>query len=281
MHNLLALDERFAHPTLFQVSNPHTFLGLEAEVARVSADLPPQKRPMDNMMVRFDSPGEDEFATAVVSLRSPLMTWPFPRRAERYDRYLTFRRVPEEDYARWREALVRFLKKLTWKHHRPLLLKSPTHTGRIRLLLETFPGARFVHLHRNPYRVFQSTQWLQKRGIALSHLQHPISDRINACILRRYATMYDVYFEEKTLIPDGQLCDVHFEELEEDLIGQVRRIYEQLDLPGFGDLEPRLRRYVESISDYEKGEYPPLSESLRQRVAEAWQRSFEAWDYPV
>ena len=114
LHNLLALDEQFAYPNLFQISNPHTFLGREAAVAKQLADAPSQKRPMDNMEVAFNSPGEDEFATSMMSLRSPVIAWSFPRREGHYDRYLTFRGVPEEDSARWKAAFVLFLKKLIY-----------------------------------------------------------------------------------------------------------------------------------------------------------------------
>ena len=38
----------------------------------------------------------------------------------------------------------------TLKYNRSLLLKSPPHTARIRLLLEMFPNARFVHILRDP-----------------------------------------------------------------------------------------------------------------------------------
>jgi len=37
-----------------------------------------------------------------------------------------------------------------------LLLKSPVHTARIKLLLKLFPDAQFVYIHRNPYDVFRS-----------------------------------------------------------------------------------------------------------------------------
>ncbi|MBC8355082.1 MAG: sulfotransferase [Planctomycetes bacterium] len=48
-------------------------------------------------------------------------------------------------------------KKLTFKYDKPLVVKSPTHTGHVRLLLEMFPEAKFVHIHRNPFEVFSST----------------------------------------------------------------------------------------------------------------------------
>lgn len=281
MHNLLAQDNRFAYPTLFQVSNPHTFLSREARAAEVLADVPPQTRPMDDMKITFDSPGEDEFASAASSLRSPIIGWAFPRRVQYYDQFITFDGIPEADIARWKDAFITFLKKLTWKYSRPLLLKSPTHTGRIRLLLDIFPDARFVHLHRNPYRVFQSTRRLYKDGITRSHLQHPDNTQTDEGILQRYITMYDAFFEQRELIPDGQYCDVAFEDLEADKIGQVSRIYKQLSLPGFEDLEPRLRHYVESISDYEKNKYPTLPERMRRRIAEVWCSGFKTWEYDI
>lgn len=281
LHNLLALDEQFTYPNLFQISNPHTFLSREAAVVQQLADAPPRERPMDNMKVTFNSPGEDEFATSMMSLRSPVIGWSFPRRAEYYDRYLTFRGVPEEDLARWKTAFVSFLKKLTWRYDRPILLKSPAHTCRIRLLLEMFPAARFVHVHRNPYTVFQSTRRLYEKGVSRSYLQHPNEAQIDDGILRRHITMYDAFFEERGMIPDGQLYQVCFEELEKGMVSQVGQLYECLNLPGFSGLEPGLQRYVESIADYKKNVYPPLAEPLRRQVARAWQRSFEEWGYAI
>ena len=281
LHNLLALDEQFAYPNLFQISNPHTFLGREAAVAKQLADAPSQKRPMDNMEVAFNSPGEDEFATSMMSLRSPVIAWSFPRREGHYDRYLTFRGVPEEDSARWKAAFVLFLKKLTWKHNRPLLLKSPAHTCRIRLLLDLFPDARFVHMHRNPYTVFRSTRRLYEKGVSRSYLQRPDVKRIDEGILRRYTRMYDAFFEERGLIPDAQLYEIGFEELERDMLDQVGKIYEHLGIPGFRDAEPALRGYIESIANYKKNVYPALAESLRQQVASAWRRGFEEWGYAI
>jgi LPS sulfotransferase NodH len=281
LHQLLALDERFAYPNLFQVSNPHTFLQLETAVAAQLEKMPPQKRPMDNMQVTAYTPGEDEFATAVMSLRSPLLGWAFPRREAHYDRYLTFQDVPEADVVRWRAALLWFLQKLTWRYQRPLLLKSPAHTGRIRLLLEMFPDARFVHIHRDPFTVFRSTQKLYQTAVPRSHLQRPDAEQITENILRRYITLYDAYFAARPLIPPGQFCEIAFEALEQDMTGQVRKLYEALNLGGFAAVEPRLNTYAQSLAGYKKNQHQPLATPLRHKVAQAWQRSFEEWHYAV
>jgi hypothetical protein len=36
------------------------------------------------------------------------------------------------------------------------LLKSPVHTARVELLLQLFPKAQFIYIHRDPYTVFKS-----------------------------------------------------------------------------------------------------------------------------
>ena len=100
-------------------------------------------------------------------------------------------------------------------------------------------------------------------------------------MLRRYQEMYDAFFEERGLIPNGRFHEVGFEALEVDPVGQVRGIYEALDLPDFGDVEPELEAYVGSISGYKKNTFPELGDDRRRRVVEAWRRSFEEWGYPT
>ncbi|NKQ37395.1 MAG: sulfotransferase [Chloroflexi bacterium] len=278
LYNLLAQDERFAFPTLFQVSNPHTFLLRDTE-SDPAANGQPQKRPMDNMTVTADSPGEDEFATAVMSLRSPLLGWAFPRNESRYDRYITFADAPEGDAARWEAALTWFLQKLSCVYQRPLLLKSPPHTGRIQRLLKLFPDARFVHIHRNPFTVFQSTRRLYRTAVPRSHLQQPDETAVNDHILQRYRQIYDAYFAEKTAVPTNQLCEISFEALEQDTMGQIYKIYETLNLGMSPKLEQRLSNYVNSLDGYKKNHHAPLTDELRRQITQIWQPVFEEWDY--
>jgi omega-hydroxy-beta-dihydromenaquinone-9 sulfotransferase len=276
LHNLLATDAQFAYPNIYQVLNPHTFLSTErySKILFIS----PKTRIMDNMRLDAEVPFEDEFATCG-TLRSPFLTWVFPHGGEQYDKYLTFRDVPEQEIAEWAAALTLFYKKLTWKYNRPLLLKSPPHTGRIKLLLAMFPDARFVHIHRNPYVVFQSTQRQTEVTLRTMGLQHLDVQHLDARIIRRYKIMYDAFFEECPLISRGQFHEVSFEELERDPLRQVKMIYDHLNMPGFDAMQPSLQRYVDSNVNYRKNTYPDLSSSRRGEIARAWQRNFEQWGY--
>jgi hypothetical protein len=280
LHNLLAVDRQFAFPNNYQVCYPHTFLTTEAMNAHMGF-LFPEHRLQDNVRLALDEPQEDEFALCVSTGLSPYTGWVFTHRQAFYDRYLTFRGVPEDEVARWKAAFVVFLKKLTLRYGRPLLLKSPPHTCRIKLLLEMFPNARFVHIHRNPYTVFQSTRRVFETVLPATRLQWSEDRQRDARILRTYRVMYDAFLEEKKQIPTGRFHEVRFEQLESDPMGQLRELYEGLGLPGFNTVEPALRRYVESLADYRKNEYPDLPTDLRKRIAEAWERYFAEWNYPI
>jgi len=281
LHNLLAQDDRFACPTTYQVSFPHTFLTTERINARLLGFFLPKKRPMDNVAFGFAEPQEDEFALCSLTGRAVPMAWAFPHRAGHYGRYLTLRDASASEVAEWRSALAWLVRKLSFKHGKPLILKSPGHTCRIRLLLDLLPGARFVHIRRNPYDVFRSTQHWMRTGTPVWALQRGDFSDLDDRTLRQYREVYDAFFEERGLIPEGHFHEIGFEALEADPIGQVRGIYEALALPDFRQVEPALRRYVESLSGYKKNTLSELPPDLRGRIAGEWRRCFEEWGYPV
>lgn len=281
LHNLLALDQRFAYPNNYQVAFPHTFLTTEDKFTSLIAFFLPERRPQDNVRVEMNMPQEEEFGLCTATLCSPYVGWMFPSREEHYERYLTFREVSGPEIARWKAAFIWFLKKLTLKLTRPLLLKSPPHTARIKLLLEMFPRARFVHIHRDPYTIYQSTRRLHDTVVVANHLQRAVNHDPSEGIFRRFRLMYDAFFEERKLIPSGQFCELAFADLEKDPVGQMRNIYQQLGLEGFDTVEAEMRRYLPTVADYRKNEYASLKPGLRQRIAVEWRRGFEEWGYPV
>jgi omega-hydroxy-beta-dihydromenaquinone-9 sulfotransferase len=281
LHNLFAQDDRFAYPNVYQAAYPHAFLTTEATNTRSFEFFIPDRRPQDGIAFGMRETAEEEFALCCLTGRNMVMGWVFPRRAEHYHRYLSFRDATEEEVSEWKSALVGFVRKLSFKYKRPLVLKSPANTARIRMLLELFPDARFVHIHRNPYDVFQSTQHTYQRVPAWIALQLPEDDGIDDRILRQNREAYDVFFEERSLIPEGRFHEVSFAALEADPVSEVRGIYERLGLPEFGYVEPALRRYVQSLEGYKKNTFRALTTEERARISQEWRRLFDEWGYPI
>lgn len=281
LHNLFVLDKQFAYPSLFQVNNPHTFLYKEPQYQKQFEKIKAEKRPMDNIKIDPKSPGEEEFALGALSLITPLLAWPFPRKEEYYDRFLTFKNVPDETVEKWKASFLLFVKKLSWRYEKQLVLKSPANTGRIKLLLEIFPDAKFIHIHRNPFSVFKSTVGLYKKAVSTAYLHRPKNNKTTEGILLRYKKMYDCFFEQRQLIPKGNYVEVSFEELEADPMQLMEKIYTDLSLGGFENFKPALQEYVEENNKYKKNEYKPLEPFLREKVAKNWHRSFEEWGYDI
>jgi hypothetical protein len=280
LQNLFAVDARLATPTWYQVCYPHTFLSTERVLSPLTDFFAPERRLQDNVRMGFGLPSEDEFALCIMTGLSPMLSWVFPEHADHYDRFLTFRDASEGEIAAWKAALLKFVRKVTWKYRRPLVLKSPPHTARIGLLLDLFPDAKFVHIRRNPYAVIRSTVRMTEKLADYVGLQRPASD-VEGRTIRQYREAYDAYFEQKALIPAGRLHELRFEDLEADPVGQLRTCYEALDLPDFAGVEADVRRYLSTLTGYRKNAHAELDTSVRERVARECRRCFEAWGYPA
>ena len=237
LHNLLSLDtQNFAFANTYQVTNPLTFLTTEETNTRLFARLVPEKRLMDNMAMGFELPQEDEFAPCLDTLKSSYLGISFPDRQAHYDRYLTFDDVPKDETKNWGDSLITFCKKLTYKYQRPLLLKSPSHTARIKHLLDWFPDARFVHIHRHPHQVFRSNQHYWDTAVWYTYLQKPDRSKLDLEILQRYRMLHDAFHAQRSLIPDGRFHEISFNELEANPLSTIETIYQKLDLPSFESL---------------------------------------------
>jgi len=281
LHNLLACDPQFAYPGVAEAFFPHSLLTMADARQRWWARRPTKTRVMDAVSLAPHLPQEDEWAMALTCLRSPYVAKHFPRRCHDYERYISFRGVPETELEEWKRSFMRFLKKLTLKHGRPLLLKSPAHTARIRHLLALFPRARFVFLHRDPLEVFQSFRHHFDTLMWFFYLQVPDVDLIDEAVLRVYSHVFDAFFEDRGLIPPGQYHEVGFTDLEQRPIDALSQIYEKLGLDGFARARPRLEAYLATLAGYKKNRFPPLDAARRERVTQAWRRTFEEWGYSM
>jgi len=146
LHDLLALDNRFAFPSTYECAAPHHCLITARIYPKLFAWLLPSKRLMDDMAVGFDKPQEDELALVALGAPSPLWSLAYPDESSG-QAFLTLREVSDRERERWVRWFSAFLRLLAYRYPgKPLLLKSPPHTARLALLARMFPKARFLHI---------------------------------------------------------------------------------------------------------------------------------------
>jgi len=280
LHVLLTQDSHFAYASNLQVILPEIFLGSKPVFEGAVRKFMPRKRWMDNFLMAPELPSEDEFAVANLTPYSMYHSLAFPRNRYRYLRYCLMDDLEEEEHEEWKEVVLNYLKKLTLHAQgRPLVLKNPTYTARIKQLLELFPNARFVHICRNPYDVFRSTTRMYNQMFPAFFLQKPREGESKNYILDTYHDMYKNYFAQRDLIPAGHLVEVRYEDLLREPLRVVRDIYDGLGLEGFAESEDAFAAYAAAQRGFQVNKNV-LSEALCQEVAEHWGFAFDAWGYP-
>ena len=179
-------------------------------------------------------PAEDDFAlcnwarVSVIAGRAVL-----PEQQPFYDRFHDLDRLSPDEMARWEHYQTTFVGKLMLiAGGRRLVLKSPSHTARVRHLLRLFPGAKFIHISRPPRTVFQSNLALVTTLQDVFRLGRRIdADRQEDLIVAEYLATEDHYLADRPAIPPGDLAELRLQDLAADPIGELRRIYRELGLP--------------------------------------------------
>ncbi len=279
LHELLALDPRHTYPDTYACLAPSHFLVSRYLVPWWLQLLMPKRRPMDNVRVGWKQPQEDEWALCLLGQPTVYRTIAFPRRLPQCPRSLALRDLPPTALQHWDQTLIQFLKSvMVGQDGARLVLKSPTHTARIEHLRALFPQARFVHVVRDPLTVFPSTMRLWSK-LATDHgLQLPAEHELEKYVLDTFVQMYEAFESQRRAIPAAQICDVHYEQLVADPVGQLRTIYQQLGLGNFQDVRPRLEQRAEAMSDYQVNRYE-VSDELRRRIESRWQDFCERYGY--
>ena len=314
LHNLLSKDERFAFATTFSVGFPSSFLCLRA-VAPAIGLLMDSTRPMDNMSLAWDTPQEDELAMNQMSSgTSPYAPLLFPRKEKSFRpfyRFLLARTNGEDsgdaeledadaepcdpkDFERWKRAFILFLKKTQYAAggaHKRLLLKSPVHTARVRLIKSLFPKATFVFIHRHPLEVFRSAAHMADAYYWQCYLQRPRALDVQEFILHQGALLHRAYREDvaameaeegRDVKKQKRLAEVRFAELDADPVGTLRATYAALGwTEAFKKVEPAIERYRRSLVDFKKNAFPKegLSSEAEAEVRRRWRAWFEDLGY--
>lgn len=282
LHYLFHQDEQFG-----SLSNYQSFLFNIALLSKswlkvILAPLMPETRPQDNVKVDPDLPAEEEQPLSIVSTKTGFHTWSFPSNKTYFNKYNIFEGISQEEKSTWQKDYTYVLKNIAFFNDgKRLLLKNPHNTSRVKELLELFPEAKFVFIHRNPYDVFTSTRHLYFRTVRAQFLEFVSHREIEDLIFYYFEKTMKKYLAERALVPKGNIAEVAFHELEEDSKGKITSLYKELDLPGFEKAEPGIDQYLSTVKNYKKNKFRNIRPEIKARINKEWKFAFDEWGYEI
>jgi omega-hydroxy-beta-dihydromenaquinone-9 sulfotransferase len=267
LHELLCCDSHFGFPSTYSCLNPGHFLLSEPWLRnRVHKEV---LRPMDNLRYSWASPQEDEFALLALGAPSPYEALLVPSLMQHARDLLDFNALSLEDQNRWRATFSYFLRLLTVQQGKTMILKSPPHGYRMRILKQQFPEARFVVIERNPYEVFASNLKLWQILTDRYSLERCSADQVEEFVLSAYI-LHEEAIEEGTLHAKPDFVGfVRYEDLERQPVEEISRLYQELNLGDFETIRSALAQHLAEVSGHVRNRFS-LSRVQKKKVEDRW-----------
>jgi len=278
LYNTMAAAGRFGFVPPLATGLPWDMLVLGKLLRPFLAHLLPRERYIDGIPVHLHSPQEDEAAMANMQALSFYHGLYFPRRLrENFRAGVFLDGCTDAEVAQWQRRFRHLLDKLhVLNRGRRLLIKNPVYTARVSMLRQMLPGAKFIHVNRDPLRVFTSMRHFYFRLLDVMALQPYDGDMIDELILESYPRMMQSLLDDTAELPSHDYVEISYRDLDEQPLREIERLYEQLGLDGFDADQPAMQRYLESTRGYRKNQFD-LSEDLRRRVEREWAPFIERW----
>lgn len=135
------------------------------------------------------------------------------------------------------------------------VLKCPFHTWFLPALVAAYPGARFVHLHRDPVSVVASTASLCR--VVRRARSDAVDDREVGAYWSGRVTEMSVRLahERDHLVDHRPVVDVRYDELMTDPAGVLERACALLDVPHDPSFPTAVRQYLAEHPAGQRGEH--------------------------
>lgn len=255
--NLICQSPQFGTVTPVASGLPHNLLMLGKWLKPWLEKKIPSDRLIDSVAVTPSSPQEDEFGLANMVTTSFLHALYFPGNFDKNWNHGIFHHYwSTNQMEHWEKAHSRYLRKVFLDQgRRPIVVRNPVYTGCIPLLRSIWPGAKFIHIYRNPYEVFPSMKnYFQKLFPALALQEYEQLD-IEGVILSTFQKLMKTVIHDKQQLSDDEFMEIPYEELRKTPLSVIESVYNQLQLPEFEVSRPYFENYLDGIRGYKRNEY--------------------------
>lgn len=272
LHNLLCSAPGMAYVTTYQTVFPHHLLSHSWWFKPIIGQFWPTHRPFDDVKMGLDLPQEEEIALASLQEISFYNFLYFPEDYDKfYQKELFMKDLPAEKLYKWKKEYVKLIRKsILNTGGKQFVSKSPSNMARIKVLLEMFPGARFIYIYRDPYKTVESFYRFFQEVLPVVQIQKTNEELTREKFIHLYSDLNRSYYDHKALIPPQHLLEIKFEDFRSDPLKYLGEIYERFELVGFEDALPLFRKQLDEVSDFRQTSYEISPQSV------AWVNKYAA-----
>ncbi len=129
-------------------------------------------------------------------------------------------------------------------HGRRMVLKDPSHMYALDVILDVFPDARIVHIHRDPLAAIPSncSLYAHTRAIFLRNVDPKMLGE--HVLYGTWPSILDHSIELRERVPAGRIIDVAYADLMRRPLETMSRLYEALDLELSANTCERIARWL-------------------------------------
>jgi hypothetical protein len=281
LHNMLTKDPSNTYLTTYQSLFPNNLASkwLFRTFMRINM---PDKRPSDGVELNIDFPQEDEFAFCNMQPNAYYNFFYFPKEYRSfYEKAVMHKDLSKTDIDKWYSSYDRLLKKaIVDGGGERIIVKNPVNTARIKQLLHLYPDARFLYIYRNPITVFHSTRRFFQQLYPTLWLHRVDNEFIDEMIFDVYGRLMNDYMEQKTLIPEGNLMELRFEEFEKNPVEELEKIYTNLFGEDFNAVKSNFSKYFKTQKDHQKNKYLVDAAEI-EAIRKHWGKFIDLYGYDI
>ncbi len=251
LHNLLGVCPGMICPATWQCMNPSTFRLRPPPLVSKTV-----QRPMDGFSIDTFSPQEDEFALLALGAPSVYRGFFDPRRIEELAHWLDPDVWTARGSADWVMLWREFLAGVANGKKGRLLLKSPSHTFRIRALLKEFPGATYIWLVRDPEEAFFSNRKMWVSMFEKYALWEWETSRLDEFLRCSYYHAAQCLAYAASAVQKDRLVIVDFDRLMSNPSETIEDINRRLSLGVWSEMKIAVAQTAAGKAEHRKDTYP-------------------------
>jgi len=265
LHNLLCQDPKASYTTTFHAVFPQILLTQSWWVKPLANYLGPSKRPFDNVRMDMDFPQEEEFGLMNMQPESIYKFFIFPSDFDQIIKDELFTgELPENKLAAWKKNYHEMIAKASFNTGGSRYIsKNPCNIPRLGLLKEMFPDAKFIFIHRNPYKTVESLYRFILEVFPGVQLQETPADFTRENVVLLFEQIIRTYLKDRNLIDPQNLVELSMDEFLRDPTGSIRNIYEAFNYDNFEEVAPIFEQYLQNDGQSKSGAYETENETIR------------------